>query len=392
MNEGKISTRQAISICTMYFIGSNLVLGIGAEAKRDVWIAAMITFLCAVPLMLLYGRLMQVYPGKNLYDLQLDLFGAVFGRVTTLLYTWYALHLGAMVIRNFTEFIQIVSLFYQPQFTIGVTLGLLAIWCVRTGRVNLGRWAAFVFPIYISIIAILTLLTTPVWHFTNLLPTLKDGFSPIFKGVFNMAAFPFAEAILLPLILQPLRKNSQAQWVFIIALAISAFTLTLVSVRNIMVLGIEFIQRIYYPSYATVTLINVGNFLDRIEVAVSLNFLAGGFVKIVVCLYAASLGLSKLLGFGDSKSFAVPVGVLMIVLSQFVFSSIMDTKEFAGKYYKYYIIPTSVILPILIWVFAEIKRKRDKKMGIEAQAPDETCGQQDGKTNQKTNAASQTGN
>jgi spore germination protein KB len=39
----------------------------------------------------------------------------------------------------------------------------------------------------------------------------------------------------------------------------------------------------------------------------------------------------------------------------------MEMQEWAFKVYRYYAFPFQVILPVMIWIFAEIKARKQKK-------------------------------
>ena len=363
MDENKMTFRQGMSLITMYLLGSSLVIAGGLAEQWDTWLSILLAYGMTLPLAIIYARLMKLSPDGDYYDLQLKLFGPVFGRVTAILYVWFAYHLGALVIRNFSEFIQLDSLSEQAQYLTAIPMGVLAIWCVISGRMTLARWAAFMFPIFVIVVIVISLLSTQLWQSGNLMPFLYDGFDPVLQDAFSIAAFPFAEAILLPFVLHPLRETRHATRLWILSFTISMAIFTLVALRNLLVLGSEYISTLFYPSYIAIGLINIGNFLDRLEVAIAAVFVIGGFVKITVCLYAASLGMSKVLKMGDSRSFAAPIGILMIVLSQFVYKNILDTYRFAFVMYKFYILPTSVAIPVILWIICEIRRLREKKRG-----------------------------
>lgn len=54
----------------------------------------------------------------------------------------------------------------------------------------------------------------------------------------------------------------------------------------------------------------------------------------------------------------------MMNLACFVYNSIMEMFEWATEIYMYYAIPFQIILPLLIWIFAEIKSRGTKKKKI----------------------------
>lgn len=134
----------------------------------------------------------------------------------------------------------------------------------------------------------------------------------------------------------------------------------IVTIRNITVLGAKMLERLYFPSYVAVGRISVGDFIQRIEVTVAIIFVTATFVKISVCLLAACNGIGKLLGLQSYRSVVMPVGLLMVYLAYFIYDGISEVQLWASEIYPIYAFPFQVILPVLIWIAAEIKARKRK--------------------------------
>ncbi|MDF2686386.1 MAG: spore germination protein amino acid permease, partial [Clostridia bacterium] len=125
----------------------------------------------------------------------------------------------------------------------------------------------------------------------------------------------------------------------------------------------------YFPSYQAVSRIKIGEFLQRIEVTVSFVFFIGAFIKSSICLLVAAKGISKLLNLKDYRPIIIQIGLIMIYFAYIVFDSSMEMKYWAVKVYPFFAFPVQVIIPIIIWIIAEIKvRKksiyREDKLGL----------------------------
>ncbi len=139
------------------------------------------------------------------------------------------------------------------------------------------------------------------------------------------------------------------------SLGISAVVLLIIATRNVLVLGGDFAASLYFPSYTAVSLVNIGKFLQRIEVMVAVVFIFGGFVKISVCIYAATKGVARILQIDDYRPLVAPIGLLMMNLSCIIYDNIMEMQEWAFDIYMFYAFPFQVVLPLLILLVAEIK-------------------------------------
>lgn len=358
-----ISNRQGITLIALFIMGSTLVLGIGADAKQDAWLAILLAVLLAVPMMAIYARLLSLYPEKNLYDILDTVFGKLFGRLVALLFTWYVFHLGAMVLRNFQEFIKVVAFPETPEFVPIMLMGILCIWAAKEGVELLGRWSQFIMIILSAIIVIVVLLCMKDADFDNLRPVLYNGVGPVISSAFGIFSFPYAETFVFTAVFTFSKVRNSPLKVYLKGLILGTVFVLLVSLRNLLVLGPDLIEQVYFPSYAVVGIVNIGDFLQRIEVTVAVVFLFSGFAKISVCLLAASKGVDYIFGLGNYRQIVAPVGLLMMVSSHIIYQSIMEMQEWAFDIYKYYAFPFQVLLPVVIWIAAELKAKRAKPDG-----------------------------
>lgn len=361
MNKEIITNKQGISIIVLFIIGSAVVISPGGGAKQDVWLAILLALLMILPMIFIYARLLSTFPGKDLFDILQEVFGKVPGKIISVVFVWYAFHLGALVIRNFSEFIQMVSFPETPQLVVIAFLGVVCIWIVKAGIEVLGRWTGFILPFLLVVFGSVILLSLTEAEFNNIRPVLYNGFTPVVKSAFPVSAFPFAEVVVFMMAFCSIKDKFNTYKVYIAGVVIGGSILLLTSVRNVLVLGVGTASILYFPSLSAVSLINIGNFLQRIEIVVSVTFLLAGIVKIGVCLYAASNGIAKIFNFDSFRLITAPVGFLMMNLSYFIYRSTMEMYEWASKIYHYYAIPFQIILPLIIFIVAEIKTRVGNK-------------------------------
>jgi len=145
---------------------------------------------------------------------------------------------------------------------------------------------------------------------------------------------------------------------FVIGLLLGGGVLVLVTLRNILVLGPEGISNVYFPSHVVASLISIGPLLQRLEMNVILAFLACPFIKVSICVFAVCNGISKVFGFNDYKFIATLVALLMLTFSLFIYNNIMETTFFAKNVWQYYSFPFEVIIPLIVFILAEIKSRK----------------------------------
>jgi spore germination protein KB len=147
---------------------------------------------------------------------------------------------------------------------------------------------------------------------------------------------------------------------FLYALIIVLAVFLLVFVRNLSLLGVTVMCLDYFPSYVAARIIEVGDFLARIEGSISTNFLFAGIVKVTSCLLAASKGMACLFNLDHCRPVVLPMGMLSLALCAIVYKNTMEMFAFL-PYYPYYAFPFQVAIPLMAWIGGEIYVKKHKR-------------------------------
>lgn len=367
MNKEIISDIQGMKLIILFIFGSTLVMGTGGEAGRDMWISIIGAILLALPMLLVYARITSLFPGKDLFEILELSFGKIGGKLISLIFVWFAFHLGALVLRNFGEFIVTVALPETPMIVPMIFFAFLCIWGAKSGIETLAKCADYFIVFVMGLIVLYGLLAVGSMDTDNIPPIMGKGLLEALKGVHSAFTFPFAETVVFLMVFSSLREKKSAYKAYIPALLIAGGVVIYISLRNIMVLGPLTIKAVYFPSYSAISRVNVGNFLQRIEIGVTIVFLLSGFIKISICLLGATKGAARVLGLEDYRRLVVPIGLLMVNLAFTVYKDIVEMFEWAFKVWPYYALPFQVFLPILIWIVVELKeRARNRPQEEEA--------------------------
>ncbi len=358
MSSEIITKKQFIAITTAFLMGSSLILGTGGAAKKDAWIAVACAMLITVPVYFIYGRIVSLFPDKGLYDIITIVFGNILGGIIILLFAGFSFILGALVIRDFTEFIKSVTLHDTPLYVVGYFITVLSIWAVKSGVEVIGRWTAVMLPIILLTIVVVTFLFIPIVDFQNIMPILYNGVKPVLNATFSAFSFPFGEAVVLLFMFSNLKKGSSPYKVLFWGLLLGGGSLLLATLRSLIVLGEANTNIFYFASYTSARLINIGDFLERMEIIIATNFVLSGFIKISICLLAACSGTAKALKIPEYRRIVAPIGLMMMIFSIILFSNTRELFEWSEKYYQYYALPYEVIFPLIIWIGAEIKARK----------------------------------
>lgn len=354
MND-KITARQAVCTMFLFELGSSLVTGGSEKAGQDSWIAVGIGLALAVPLVLLFAKLGETAPGMDLFQMCEAAFGKIGGNIATLLFSVYSLHLGAMVIKNFTEYIQVLSLPATPQPVIAVCIGLLGWLGIRKGIVVAARNASFIAPLVTCVIFLLLGLSVSYMDIGNLKPVFAHDAKTLLRSGFAAFVFPFAESVLFLSVFCGTDENVSLKKLYLSGILLPGALLVALVAGNTAVLGVSITQAMYFPAYESVSVVHMGEFLSRIEVLVSGNFMIFGLVKYMVCVYVACRGFAHLTGWQNWPLLTGIFSVASVTGSQLLYKNTMQMFSFLDIYDRY--APFfQVALPLAVFLTLSAKK------------------------------------
>lgn len=359
MIKEKITSSQAIAILVLFMFGSSVIFGVSTEAKQDSWITLILAMFFSLPIVFIYARIIKLYPGLGLYEIIDKLFGKVIGNIITILMIWYAIHLCSMILRNFSEYIKITTLLKTPEILVIIILLLVAIYIGKSGPTIFGGWVLVVLPIVILMLLMTIILSLGIIDVKNLMPIMATDLKGLSLATYKIFSFPLAETVLFLPLACFLKKEDSPYKIYTFSIIFGGIILLFVMLRNLTVLGSTLSLATYFPSFSATRIIEIGNFLTRIEGIVTINFLFAGITKITVCLIAASLGIAKLLSVTNYKKVLLPTGLLTLTLSLILYTNILEMMDFIKVYYIY-ALPFQIIIPLIIWITAEIKLRKKK--------------------------------
>lgn len=194
----------------------------------------------------------------------------------------------------------------------------------------------------------------------NLQPILENGWKPIVTKAFpRMCIFPFAEMLVFTMVLPYLNRPESAKKVWLSALISSGIALSYTTALNIAVLGVKEVERSTFPLLTTIGMVNLFEFIQRLDAIVVFTLLITVFFKAAIYLYGAVIGMADLFKLKNYQSIILPTGMVLILFSMMISSNFAEQTE-EGTVVDYLAVPLLLILP-LIMLFVAIIRKWFKK-------------------------------
>lgn len=362
MKKEAITVKQLIFLMMLFIFGTTATIGVHPNVGQDAWISTILAIVFSLPMVVVVARIISLYPGKNLFDIMQEVFGPVIGKILIILMIWYALFTASNVVCIINNFIKITSLLGTPRLIISLSFIAIAAYLAISKLNGFGKGSATVFYIVIAAIVITMLMSLgKIKNFNNLFPIANHSISQIAGGAWSVFAMPFAEVVLFLGLADVIKrkKNESIYKAFIYATLIAGAILLVVNLRNLLLLGSYLIESSYFPSFKTARILGIKDILERIEGLLTYNFMMAGIAKLTVCIIFASKGTTKLFGLKNYKTLIAPISLLLLSLCLVGNDNIIEIFDFIHVY-KYYALPFQIVIPLIVWIGAEIKTRSDK--------------------------------
>ncbi|MBE6822991.1 MAG: hypothetical protein E7518_07845 [Ruminococcaceae bacterium] len=352
MSNQKITRKQMQSILFMFWTGSLVVAASNKEVKQDYWICLLISALLFLPIICIYDRLIKLYPGKNLFEINDAVFGKLVGHIITAIYIMYAILLASQLTKIFAVFIRVVNMAETPELITAAFMVLVGALVVTRGLENIARLAKYTWLV-IVVILFTFFAGFKDMEFSNMLPVMNSDFPTILKVSAIGLILPLGESVLCLTLISNIRPEENIKKIFLKALVFNTIIYIIVAIRNVAILGSS-TQMYFFPSYEAVSVISLKEFFSRFEVLIGINLMLNGSIKFCVCLYASSLGLSHIFKLPNYKTYTASCAILIITLMQLLYQDLEQFFNFV-PYGAISSVPYEIILPIATWIGAEIR-------------------------------------
>jgi spore germination protein KB len=357
-----VSSYQMASLFLSYMTGSAIIYvpdATIATSKNGAWLSIMIGTIVGLSLLWCFLYVHKQYPGQTFVDISRQSLGPRLFYIVIIPFLVHALIELTYIVIGIGSFFTNVMMKETPAYVFYSLILLTAAVTVCSGIEVMARmFTLLLFVMYIGGIIVI-LLISPSYHTEYLLPLMPDGIKPILLGAYQTVSFPFAEFLLFSMIIPFVNQESKKKLgkLLVFALLFNGLSLVVSVVCTIMVLG-PMSGNLPYSLFQLARLVNIADFIERIESIIGLSLIAGSFMKATIVLYILNYALSKVLKLKDHRSLVFPVALLSLFLALTMFN---NAAEFLQAVYV--ITPLSfifmIILPYLLITFITlVKRKR----------------------------------
>ncbi|MFC5703686.1 endospore germination permease [Cohnella faecalis] len=357
----RISVKQ-MTILVMFTIVGDTIIFIPAQtaaiAKQDSLLSACLSLLLGLGIGWIIWRLSLLLENSSFFEFNRSLLGKWIGSCIFGCYLFYFLLTGAAVVRNIGNFL---VTHIMPQTPIRALLFILLItivWTMKHGLETIARSGELLFPLAAVLFVMLIAFLLPDFNWSNMMPVLGEGVSPVLFGGIVTSGVTYGELIVIVMILPLVKREKNKKRDFFLGIALGGVVLTTITGVSILVLGQYLTSKHIYPSYAMARKISIGHFLERMEVILAINWIITSFFKSVIYYYGFVTGLSQWVKVPDYRLLIFPCAFLIYGISFLLAPNVVYFNLIGFKYWPYWDMTMAVLLPLALLAIHAVKRKK----------------------------------
>lgn len=332
-----INGRQFALLAIYITIGDTILIlpAVPAQAAgRDAWISALLGIVFGIGVVLLYSAVGKRNAGRTFVDYAETVLGRWLGGAIACAFIGYIFLSSAAHVREIGDFMTTQMMPETPIHAIHIFYAAVVLLAAYLGLECIARTSEFFFPVLILFLIVFVLFLVPSIETSKLLPVMENGLGPVMQGAVSTTAYPFAELSVLLMVIPHVNNSGAIRGSFLKGALFGGVVIALIIFLSISILGQDLAARNMYPSYALAKKIDVGQFLQRIEVILAFMWLLTSFIKTSLYFYVFHMTLAHLFRLEQYRSMVLPSGVLLVAMSVLISPNINHFQQM-NEYWPY---------------------------------------------------------
>lgn len=356
----KISDHQLMAITTAFICGASTIIissSAASLAERDAWISAIISIPVGLISVWINTYLGKLYPDKTYVEVMQLLLGKWLGGLV-------AGNFILMCLTGTSEFVWYVSDFFTTQFMpetpthiINLLFFISVVIALLYGIETIARTSEIFFYVIIIMFTLSMIFISPKVDMNNIRPILEKGITPVLKGSLQLLSFTVLPSIILNMVYPVNAKVIKSAKKSMLKGYLVGMAITFISVVMCnLVLGSTITSISRFPVFLLTKEIDIGIIFTRLEALIVIVWLLTIFINTVLFFYGGALGLAQLLKLKQHKKIVMPLGLILLVLSDTVYKNAIYEMTWDTEVWPPYIISLGVVLPVLLLLLTFVKK------------------------------------
>lgn len=344
---------------------SYLPIKLAAEQSRqDCWISLLIGSMIMLAITWIVLKVCMKHQDKTFVGFVNELLGTVLGKIIAFIYLSHWFMQMVLFAKGTSDFQNLVMLHNTPMFVILMFLLFLVTYAVyKGGLTTIGRCAEIIGPIFLLTVFVQLFLNPHEMNFHRMLPIYADsGWFSILKGTFYSVYYLIDPSIIFMLFFFSQDKRAASRSI-LLGTALSMIWGLLATIALLFVTGPNMAAILVVPIYSITKFVSILNFVQNIDAVFIPLWLLGVFIKLSICLFIMSYGLSEWTGFKRWKLLACLISIALFVFViysgyELRIANALKNLFVLGIYYPF----VYLVVPLLLWMVSVIRSWRKKSV------------------------------
>lgn len=278
------------------------------------WLLALYTGLISIALFAVINRLYRGFDGMDVLDAAKKAAGKPGLIFTGLIICAYLIFITPVYLREFAEYLKVISLDATPLFIVTFFLAAGMVTTAFLGIETLARMASILLPVIITLILFIGIGVSQFNDISNIAPFLGLGPRKIFlEGLSRISIY---SGIIVLFLCAPFVKTAgNFKSVGYIGLGISTLFLVISSMAYSFVFPYPASLEYFLPIYQLSSLINYGFFFQRIEAVFLLIWVTSALIYLSVAFFLILRTFKKTFGLISYRPLIPAFMILVFTLS-----------------------------------------------------------------------------
>ncbi|WP_257348511.1 GerAB/ArcD/ProY family transporter [Pseudalkalibacillus decolorationis] len=370
LDNGKISVRQFRVLTILFTVGSAILVIpsiLVTDSKQDAWIGVLLAIGTGMFIIIIYNALAVLFPDLSLVEIIECLLGKWIGSVVSLTYVFFFFYNASALLLYIGDFMTTQMMPETPIQPIMILFLAIVIIGTRLGLEVIARSAEILCFWFLLLFVVLVIFISPQIDWKNVQPVFESGVKPIILTTIHFLSFTILPLITF-LMFFPAHINQlkNARKAFITGSLIGGIILFIIVFLSILVLGPDQTARQLYPSYVLAKKINVGNFVQRIEVIIAIMWFISLYIKMTVYFYGSIIGFAQILKLKNYRFLTFPFGMIMVTATIVMHPNVVYIQTFDAKTWPVYGLTYGLLLPLLLLGLAVLRKKGSRKRKLQS--------------------------
>jgi spore germination protein KB len=330
------------------------------ESRQDCWISILLGGMLMMAITWIMLRICMHHKDKTLVNFVKDLLGTVLGKIVVTFYFLLWFMQMSKIASGMAEFQNLVLLHNTPMSVILLCMLFLVVYAVyRGGIVAISRCGEVIGPFFIFMLYVQLFLNPQDMEISRILPVYADsGWLQIMKGTIKSFSYMVDPSIILMLFFFAENKQTASRAI-LWGTAVSMLWGVITTLVLLFVTGPDMASKLVVPVYSLTKYVSILNFVQNIDAFFIPFWLLGAFIKLSVCLFILSYGLSEWTGYKNWRLIAclATLGCFAYIIYGTYNIQLLNTLNnlFLSNFFYPFVY---IVLPLILWLISSIRQHR----------------------------------